>query len=547
MMNVFDIDYQVVGAEAINLFWGPILMWTACAAAWLILARFLPSRYPQLRLDGAVGLLAALPLALVVAWVMPDSVGTLLPSVNMAASSQTLSGGPTEIMSSSEAVVSTLPWLSWIGMASLLLALLPIVALGRLGWSWWQLRGIIRRARPALEGSSSLRISEDIAVPFSAGLWRPVIVLPAGIATEDQDSIIRHEQAHIEHGDLWRTWLATTIRDLFAFNPLVHVLHRETALYAEICCDRRVLDAIPGAARSYARMLLEQVPSPTRLEPALPLISTSSQLRQRIEAMKIPTTLSLSRFHLMAWMGLLTLSVGLLAGCSDMEAGPTAPDIADVTNEAYELVMDLPAAKGNVGSEVFVVVEEAPILLGGLQELQSRIKYPDLAEKAGIQGRVFLQFVVDQEGNVKDPQITRGIGGGADEEALRALQTMKFIPGVQRGQRVNVKMSLPVTFRLDGDDALPPPPPPPSFSKEQMEAVEIFESIADVGFEWEAVMHTKGPKGVEMPTDGFKMLALTNGATAIVKGGSGFETLPESDLKNALSDPNTIVMIRPKQ
>lgn len=467
MMNFLPIDLQVIGAEAINLFWGPVLMWTVCAVAWLILARLLPSRYPQLRLDGAVGIMAALPLALVLAWVLPESVGTLLPTVHMAASPELIADVPTEALASSEAAAPAFPWLSWIGMASLLLALLSVAALGRLSWSWWRLREIIRRARPAPDGSSSLRISEDVAVPFSAGLWRPVIVLPAGIATEDQDSIIRHEQAHIEHGDLWRTWLATTIRDLFAFHPLVHVLHREAALYAEICCDRRVLDSIPGAARSYARMLLEQVPSPTRLEPALPLISTPSQLRKRIEAMKTPTLLSLSRLHLMVWMGLLTFSVGLLAGCSDMEAGPTAPDIADVTNEAYELVMDLPAYKGAPGDDVFVVVEEAPILLGGLKELQSRIKYPELAERAGIQGRVFLQFVVDQEGNVRDPQVTRGIGGGADEEALRALQTMKFVPGVQRGERVKTKMSLPITFRLDESETPitgTPPPPPASLS-----------------------------------------------------------------------------------
>jgi TonB family protein len=546
MMNVLPIDFQVIGAEAINLFWGPVLMWTVCAAAWLILARLLPSRYPQLRLDGAVGIMAALPLALVVAWVLPDSVGTLLPSVNMAASPETLAGGPTEVLSSSEPVISTLPWLSWIGLASLLMVLLPVAALGRLGWSWWQLRAIIRRARPTPDGSLSLRISEDVAVPFSAGLWRPVIVLPAGIATEDQEAIIRHEQAHIEHGDLWRTWLATTIRDLFAFHPLVHVLHRETALYAEICCDRRVLDSIPGAARSYARMLLQQAPFPTRLEPALPLISTPSQLKQRIEAMKKPTTLSLSRLHLMVWMGLLTFSVGLLAGCSDMEAGPTAPDIADVTNEAYELVMDLPAYKGAPGDDVFVVVEEAPILLGGLKELQSRIRYPELAKKAGVEGRVYLQFVVDQEGNVRDPQVTRGIGAGADEEALRALQTMKFVPGVQRGERVNVKMSLPVTFRLNGDDA-PPPPPPPTVSKEQVDAVKVFDSMDDVDFEWVAVMSTKIKANAETPLDAFKVLAAQNGATAIVRGGSGFESLPDSDLREILTDPASVVLIRHKQ
>ena len=144
-----------------------------------------------------------------------------------------------------------------------------------------------------------------------------------------------------------------------------------------------------------------------------------------------------------------------------MEVAPTE---AYVSDDEYDLVMELPAAKGSFADEVFVIVEEAPIMIGGHETLQSRIQYPELARKAGIAGRVFLQFVVDQQGNVTQPQVVRGIGGGADEEALRALQTMKFIPGVQRGQRVNVKMSVPVTFRLDEYDATIPPPPPPPVS-----------------------------------------------------------------------------------
>lgn len=98
--------------------------------------------------------------------------------------------------------------------------------------------------------------------------------------------------------------------------------------------------------------------------------------------------------------------------------------------------------------EIFVIVEDMPELIGGLASIQSKIKYPEIAKKAGVEGRVIVQFVIDREGNVTDPQVVRGIGGGCDEEAVRAVLQAKFKPGKQRGKPVPVRMSLPVTFKL---------------------------------------------------------------------------------------------------
>ena len=99
--------------------------------------------------------------------------------------------------------------------------------------------------------------------------------------------------------------------------------------------------------------------------------------------------------------------------------------------------------------EIFVIVEQMPELIGGLPEIQKRIVYPELARKAGIEGRVVIQFVIDEQGNVTNPVVVRGIGGGCDEEALKAVQTAKFVPGKQRGKPVKVRYSLPISFKLD--------------------------------------------------------------------------------------------------
>ncbi|MEO1022865.1 MAG: energy transducer TonB, partial [Bacteroidota bacterium] len=99
--------------------------------------------------------------------------------------------------------------------------------------------------------------------------------------------------------------------------------------------------------------------------------------------------------------------------------------------------------------EVFVVVEQMPELKGGIRGLQKKVVYPEMARRAGIEGRVILQFVVDERGEVVNPRVVRSIGGGCDEAALEALKKYgKFKPGMQRGRPVKVQFSLPIVFKL---------------------------------------------------------------------------------------------------
>lgn len=104
--------------------------------------------------------------------------------------------------------------------------------------------------------------------------------------------------------------------------------------------------------------------------------------------------------------------------------------------------------------EIFRVVEQMPEFDGGtaalFKYLSENIKYPAIARENGIEGKVVVQFVVDEEGNVSQSKVVRGIGGGCDQEALRVVQTMngKWKPGKQRGRAVKVWFTLPVAFKL---------------------------------------------------------------------------------------------------
>jgi len=99
--------------------------------------------------------------------------------------------------------------------------------------------------------------------------------------------------------------------------------------------------------------------------------------------------------------------------------------------------------------EVFVVVEQMPELIGGQAALQKNVSYPEMARRAGIEGRVTVQFIVNEQGQVENARVVRGIGGGCNEEALKAVQQAEFTPGMQRGRPVRVQYSLSVNFRLD--------------------------------------------------------------------------------------------------
>ncbi len=103
--------------------------------------------------------------------------------------------------------------------------------------------------------------------------------------------------------------------------------------------------------------------------------------------------------------------------------------------------------------EIFQVVEDQPEFPGGEQALfnylSKSIKYPPMAKDAGVQGIVYVTFVVEPDGNITNVKVLRGIGAGCDDEALRVVKAMpKWKPGKQRGKSVRVQFNLPIRFTL---------------------------------------------------------------------------------------------------
>lgn len=108
----------------------------------------------------------------------------------------------------------------------------------------------------------------------------------------------------------------------------------------------------------------------------------------------------------------------------------------------------------NSEPEIFFIVEDPPIYPGGpgalLKEIMGNVVYPEIAKENGIQGRVFVQFIVNKKGNVDKVQVARGVDPSLDREAVRVVKLLSgWTPGKQRGKPVNVSFTVPIHFQLN--------------------------------------------------------------------------------------------------
>jgi protein TonB len=137
---------------------------------------------------------------------------------------------------------------------------------------------------------------------------------------------------------------------------------------------------------------------------------------------------------------------------------PADDELEDIEIEDTEIDMEEVIAappppveeeEEEVAIEFFVAVEEMPNPIGGIAAIQQKIVYPEIAKRAGVQGRVYVKAFVDESGIVRKAEVIKGIGAGCDEAAIDAVLKTKFSPGKQRGKPVRVQVSIPILFKLN--------------------------------------------------------------------------------------------------
>lgn len=127
-------------------------------------------------------------------------------------------------------------------------------------------------------------------------------------------------------------------------------------------------------------------------------------------------------------------------------------EITDDT-EIAEIVFEEPVEEEET-DEIFQIVENPATFKGGIgafyKYVQNNMRYPSQAQRMGLEGKVFVEFVVGKDGRITDVKVLRGIGAGCDEEAIKVLRNSPvWSAGRQRGRPVRQRMVLPITFKLN--------------------------------------------------------------------------------------------------
>jgi TonB family protein len=137
----------------------------------------------------------------------------------------------------------------------------------------------------------------------------------------------------------------------------------------------------------------------------------------------------------------------VLTSVKDWKFKPATKD-GKIVKSQYPIILWFESDKPINENNYAPVVENMPGPIGGMYAIQEKIIYPEIAKRAGIQGKVIIQAFIDENGNVVHVKVLSGIGGGCDEMAVDAVKKTKFNPGMQDGKNVKVQVTIPIVFKL---------------------------------------------------------------------------------------------------
>jgi protein TonB len=130
----------------------------------------------------------------------------------------------------------------------------------------------------------------------------------------------------------------------------------------------------------------------------------------------------------------------------DGDSTITKAPLIELEEKGLERVKTIKQPKSQ---EDFIKVDVFPEPIGGIEGIQNKMEYPVKAIEQEIEGKVYVLAFVNESGDVDDAQVILGIGGGCDEEALRAVKETKFTPGMHNGKYVKVQVAIPIVFKLN--------------------------------------------------------------------------------------------------
>ncbi len=292
---------------------------------------------------------------------------------------------------------------------------------------------------------------EQEILPFS---WFGRIVMSRkDYESRHAESIIAHELTHIRQYHFIDLLLAELLIVLQWFNPAAWAYRYALRDVHEYLADKGTIHS--GYAITEYQRLLAKLAGPVTAGILSNNINHST-LKNRFTMMTKANNRKPATFRLaIAIVAAMLTGFGVFisacqTGSQKAETETTEREIIDIPPDQITVEQQTPPDKSE---EIFVVVEDMPRFVGGdearIKYLQENLRYPQEAKEKGIQGTVFVTFVVEPDGSISDVRLLRGIGGGCDEEALRVIKNMpRWVPGKQRGEAVRTQFTMPIRFVL---------------------------------------------------------------------------------------------------
>ena len=453
-----------------------------CLIAFYLLWKLLLSRETFHRFN-RVALLAVMALALVLPWIRLtlDTPTPVTEGIVML----------DEIFITPDGAIQVQPAAkTWNTMDIAIVAYFIGMAMA-LAWflhSQWNLHRLMKKGRKeSLADGVTLHVLPGDIAPFS--YFRHIVINEQDYRDNSREILI-HEKAHITLRHSWDVMFMGLVTLFQWWNPAAWLLCRELRQVHEYEADEAVLNEGVDV-KQYQLLLIrksvgDQLFSMANnfnyqsLKKRIRMMTINKSSRwKRLRALAVVPVIALA---LLAFANLKTDAAAVMANTypADAVQSPTnlelpAPIQAEEVPAAVEEKTEEPALEETatvepvpeepVSDDVtdYEIVEQKPEFPGGEAEmmkfLYQNFKYPPMAAKNKVQGRVVVQFTVDKTGQVGDVEVVRSVDPELDAEAVRVTKLLpKFIPGRQNGEAVSVKYVIPFNFKLQGDNKEPKNP-----------------------------------------------------------------------------------------
>ena len=293
------------------------------------------------------------------------------------------------------------------------------------------------------KGVRIIKIDRD-TTPFS--FFNFVFIDKKNTKGSGMKEMLAHEMEHVRQRHSFDVLILELLTIIQWFNPFIWLLKRSIRENHEFLADNGVLK--PEVSSAAYRMLL--LNSAFIQQPVIANNFNYSLIKIRI---KMITKIKSSKTAALKFsLGILVTAAMLVIFAFDIEKNQVQDK--KTTDKQAKVTAKDQQKSTQTNEKIFIVAQQMPVFPGGDKAfpefIGKEVKYPDNAKKAGIQGKVYVKFVINKEGNVVNSKIVRSASPSLNEEALRVINNMpKWTPGKQDGKNVDVQLTVPIAFVLN--------------------------------------------------------------------------------------------------